>query len=120
MANFRFSFLLCLAVLVAGLVVDSAWAVDSDSEADYQAWMAAHKAQYDAKQALVSQQSTTTLSDSSPPPPPPASSSASCYTTVGPKGSGAKYHKVKDAVKSIPSGSTGQRYVICFAAGTYT
>lgn len=116
MANFRFSSMLCLAVLVAGLVV-SAWAVDSDSEADYQAWLAAHKARYDAKQALLSQQSTLSNSSS---PPPPASSSASCYTTVGPKGSGAKYQKVKDAVKSIPNGSTGKRYVICFAAGTYT
>jgi pectin methylesterase-like acyl-CoA thioesterase len=120
---------LCLIVLVAAGLVVSVWAVDSDSEADYNAWLAAHKALFEAKQ-LVATQSTKGAPIGAPAAPPAASGPSvvgpgpvgppiPCSRTVGPKGSGATYTTATAAIKSIPAGGT-QRFVICFAAGTYT
>lgn len=123
---------LCLIVLVAAGLVVSVWAVDSDSEADYKAWLAAHKALYDGKQLLATQ--STTGAPIGAPAAAPAAGGPSvvggvgpgpvgppipCSRTVGPKGSGATYTTATAAINSIPAGST-QRFVICFAAGTYT
>lgn len=118
----------CLIVLVAAGLVVSVWAVDSDSEADYKAFLAAHKALFDAKQ-LVATQSTKKAPIGAPAAAPAANGPSvgpgpvgpplPCSRTVGPKGSGATYTTATAAIKSIPAGST-QRFVICFAAGTYT
>lgn len=105
-----------MMVVMAAVSTGGAWAVDSDSEADYKAWLAAHRAAYDAKQT---QQTTMDNTLGSAPMAAPLSKSSTCSRTVGPKGSGATYSTVKDAVNSIPNGNS-QRCVIYIAAGTYT
>ena len=106
-----------MMMVMAAVSAGGAWAaVDSESEANYKAWLAAHRAAYDAKQAQQTAMVDTTLA--SAPMAAPLSSST-CSRTVGAKGSGATYASVKDAVASIPTGNS-QRCVIYIAAGTYT
>lgn len=122
---------LCLIVLVVTGLVVSVWA-ESDSEQDYNQWLATHNALYASKQSLATQ-STKGAPIGAPAAAPaasgpsvvggvglaPAGPAIPCSRTVGPKGSGATYTTATAAINSIPTGNT-QRIVICFAAGTYT
>jgi hypothetical protein len=108
-----------MMMVMAAVSTGGAWAVDSDSEADYNAWVAAHRAAYDAKQAQQTTMDSSTLGSAAAPMAAPSFSSSTCSRTVGPKGSGATYSSVMDAVSSIPNGNS-QRCVIYIAAGTYT
>lgn len=99
--------LLCLFVVVTGLLLPSAQGLTSEEEFDR--WVALHA----AKQATVA--ATATVPDDVV----TVAATPTCVRYVGKKGSGAEYTKVKNAVKSIPEGST-ERCVIYIGEGVYT
>ncbi|KAG0557848.1 hypothetical protein KC19_11G161400 [Ceratodon purpureus] len=104
-----------LEVLVMILVVVPL-AYGQSSESEYDAWLAANQAKYqDSVTALGTPPAVgdfVTVAADSPPASP------SCIRYVGKKGSGAKYSKVKSAVKSIPDGMT-ERCVIYVGEGVW-
>lgn len=88
------------------------------SEEEFNQWLAEEQAKYEGRATMGTLGTPPAADDfvtaeATPPPAP------SCVRYVGKKGSGAKYSKVKDAVKSIPDGMT-ERCVIYIGEGEYT
>lgn len=112
--------LLCTLVLATGLFLTVSSLTIPTPEEDFDAWVARNQAKYETQNPESTVLGTETLPggdfsvEATPSPP----QEATCIRTVGKKGSGAKYTKVKAAIKSIPKGNS-VRCVIRIAKGFY-